>query len=250
MLLLILLPLEAPGRNLSWTMFAAQSEPADDPIILEVLSRLELSEALAVAGALPNRPVPDLSTVFSGLLQGKLDERDELFMRVALEGLLALTPSERDNALESNRETLSLLFENMSRLDSPMLRSVVWRAAALSSQPVRQELLPEARTAAAALYRRADDRTARSRSRRRRNAHPTPPTMAPISPAPEREPEPQDEGTPRGVYAQETYEALGFLAFARNTPDRTLVALVDQLRRRSRDPVFVQRAREMLAEYD
>jgi len=214
-------PTPAAAQSRSWEAVAEASTPAEDAFIVELLTTLPLTDALAVARALPRRENPDIAAPLRALHRGPgaRTQRAELLTRVAIDALNALPEERRRPALEANAELIRDFLGESARFDSPMLRAAVWQAAAASGEEARRAMLPAARTSAAALHERfvaaADNRGGGRRSERMRN-----PQLA--------------------------SEGLAFFSYASATADATLLALVDAIRVESRDATLVRRARAVL----
>jgi hypothetical protein len=132
--------------------------------------------------------------------------------------MYALPAARRRPALAANAGLLRHFLDESSRLESAMLRAAVWRAAAASTGESRRNMLPAARTAAAALHARF----AASAQQR------------------------FDDGAPaRRDDPQLAAEAVAFFSYVSATPDDTLLALADAIREESRDAALVERARSV-----
>jgi hypothetical protein len=214
-------PPPAGAQSGGWADIAEASGPEQDGYIAELLTTLPLTDALTVARSLPRREHADIGAPLRALYRGPraATQRAELLTRVALDALHALPADRRRPALEANAGLLRHFLVESSRLESAMLRAAVWRAAAASSEEARRDMLPAARTAAAALHARfaaaGDDRV--------------------VERAPDRREDPEL-----------TAEGLAFFSYADVTPDSTLVALADAIREESRDAALVERARSVL----
>ncbi len=218
-------PTPATAQTGNWADVVEASGPEEDDFISELLATLPLTDALTVARSLPRREAADIAAPLRALHRGPDagTHRAELLTRVALDALSALPADRRGPALEANAGLLRHFLLESRRLESAMLRAAVWRAAAASTEQARQDILPAARTAAAALHARfaasADERVGD------RVGHGEPG---------------QTEDAERAA------EALAFFSYAAVTPDGTLVALVDAIREESRDATLVERAHSVL----
>lgn len=212
-------PTDAQSRN--WADVAEASTPGQDELIAELLTTLPLTDALTVARSLPRREDADISAPLRALHRGPAagTRRAELLTRVALDALHALPEQRRRPALEANAGLFRHFLAESPRLESPMLRAAVWRAAAASTEEARRDMLPAARTAAAALHARF---LAASRER-----------AAAAAPGHREDPELVSEG-------------LAFFSYAAATSDATLRALVDAIREESRTPTLVEQARSLM----
>ncbi|MFP4372873.1 MAG: hypothetical protein ACLFPO_00915 [Spirochaetaceae bacterium] len=217
----VVAPPPAHGQSGNWAAVAEASGPEQDALIAELLATLPLTDALAIARSLPRREHADIGGALRALHRGPARgaRRAELLTRVALDALQALPDARRRTALDANAETLRRFLAESPRLDSPMLRASVWRAVAGSDADLRRAVLPQARTAAAALHARF---VAEADSRAR------------------------DVGPGGEEHPELVAEALAFFSYADATPDATLRTLVDAIRRESRDTVLVERAREVI----
>ncbi|NBB89729.1 MAG: hypothetical protein GVY23_00815, partial [Spirochaetes bacterium] len=149
-------PTPADAQSRSWEAVAEASTPTEDSFIVELLTNLPLTDALAVARALPRRENPDIAEPLRALHRGPgaHTQRAELLSRVAINALNALPVERRGPALEANAELIRHFLGESARFDSPMLRAAVWQAAAASGEQARRAMLPAARTSAAALHER------------------------------------------------------------------------------------------------
>ena len=214
-------PTPATAQSGNWAAVAESSGPAQDDFIAELLTTLPLTDALTVARSLPRRESADIGAPLRALHRGPDagTQRAELLTRVALDALHALPADRRAPALEANAGLLRDFLDKSPRLESAMLRAVVWQAAAASAREARRGMLPAARAAASALHARfataADARV-------------------------------DDNAPGRNEDPELVAEAIAFFSYAAATPDDTLMALADAIREESRDAALVERARSVL----
>jgi hypothetical protein len=206
-------PTQAFGQSDRWAAFALTTGPATDAELARTMNAMALSEVVRVARALPKRPDPDLSRLVKALLLSPRGQRQDLVLRLLVEGMLALEEPNRSDALTANEETLRLLLERAGETESPMLPAAVWRAASRAPSRVRAALLPEARSAATALHRSFLT-------------------------------EAEHAGPEKVTDPQLNAQAAAFAAFVRTTSDDGLRVLADAVREKSGSIATVRKLRE------
>ncbi|MFP4232432.1 MAG: hypothetical protein ACLFRR_11360 [Spirochaetaceae bacterium] len=219
-------PAHAEPGKIDWAEVARVGTPETDEVVLEVLYGGSLTDAMAVAGALPRREDPTLAGVVRKLLRhggtagstgamGTKGRRTELLLRIMLDAAGALPEGARERFFEANGRTVTTLFEHLTRFEAPMLRAAVWRAAAAAPPEMRRELLGDARAAAFELSRRIEE------ARRA-------------------------GGPETRLHPELVAEASAFMSYAAVVADPTVRALVEEIRMSARNRTLVEKAREVL----
>ncbi|MFP4636919.1 MAG: hypothetical protein ACLFM6_00630 [Spirochaetaceae bacterium] len=224
--LMLLGPAYAEPGRIDWADVARFGTPETDELVLEVLYGGSLTDAIAVAQALPRRKDPALAGIVGKLLQhggtagstgaiGTEDRRTELLLRIMLDAAGALPDGARERFFEANGRTVTTLFEHLARFEAPMLRATVWRTAAAAPPEMRRELLGDARAAAFELSRRIEE------ARRA-------------------------GGPETRLHPELVAEASAFMTYAAVVADPTMRALVEEIRMSARNRTVVEQAREVL----
>lgn len=215
LLLCALSAVPASPQDGPWGELGRESTAVGDEALGGLLLELPLAEAVELARALPDRPVPSPATQIRVLTTAGpgAGGRNELLTRIIIERSLALHGDGGGAAVASAAGALPLLFARFRQTDSTMLRTAVWRLAAAAPAAARERIRAASYAAAAALHRRHAESRARDAGR-----------------DPERD-----------------AEALAFLAYAAAAADPALTPFIDAIREESRSPAVVRRARALLA---